>query len=140
MPEDVRDKRGEGVRNGFQVSNLAIGWCHSQSLEIRLLKISRERALSSCRGKSPLWNVSQETVSRRGWYPVLPRRTSEREECCIAHACMPVGPSLVSRPLLPHHTHRHTFPGPFLLPGHMVHVLGLGPKPTLVTYRIERGP
>lgn len=43
MTEDVRDKRGEGVRNGFQVSNLAIGWCHSQSLEIDSLKLAGEK-------------------------------------------------------------------------------------------------
>lgn len=29
---DVGDEKEDEVRNGSQVSNLAIGWCHSKSL------------------------------------------------------------------------------------------------------------
>lgn len=39
---DVEDERKEAVRNGSQVSNLAIGWCHSSNLEIDSSKLAEE--------------------------------------------------------------------------------------------------
>lgn len=45
---------------------------------------------------------------------------------------MPVRHRVASCLLLPYHAHTHTVPCPCLSLGHMVHLLGSGPKPALL--------